>query len=112
MIHEMRLDPIQFDEVYSGLKLVESRLNDEKRRQLHIGDTIKFYKRPDCVKEVEVRVVELHHYKNIKELVDSTPLEYWGPRFKNKQALRDAKWHYNSDEIEKYGLLAIYIKRI
>jgi ASC-1-like (ASCH) protein len=112
MNHEMRLDPVLFEEVSSGLKLVESRLNDEKRQKLRVGDIIKFYKQPDGLKEVDVKVLELHQYRSIKELVDATPLEYFGPRFKDKLELLNASWPYNSDKIEKYGLLNIYIQRI
>ena len=109
MIHKMHLDPLPFEEISSGLKKIESRLNDEKRQKIHVGDTIRFYKRPECVKEVEVKVLKLHHYKSIKELVGATPIEYWGPRFKNKQQLIDTSWHYTEEEIRKHGLLAIYV---
>lgn len=106
----MHLDPLPFEEIYSRTKKVESRLNDEKRQKIQLGDIITFYKRPECVKKIKVEVIELHHYKNIKELVDATPIEYWGPRFKNKQQLMNSSWHYTEEEIKKYGLLAIYIK--
>jgi len=108
----MRLDPAPFDEISHGLKTIESRLNDEKRQQIKIGDTIEFYKRPECKEKVEVKVLELHKYGTIKECVEDLPVNCWGPRFKSKEQLLSASWHYSEDEIKKYGLLAIKIERI
>jgi len=112
MKHEMRLEPILFEEMKSGSKKVELRLNDEKRQKINLGDTIIFCKRPECVEKIEVRVAGLDKYKTIKELVEATPLEYWGPRFHGKQQLLNHSWHYSEEKIKKYGLLAIRIERI
>jgi ASC-1-like (ASCH) protein len=111
MKHEMHLDPVPFDEIYSGLKKIELRLNDEKRQKIHVRDSIKFYRRPEDKIEMEVHVVGLHKYDTIKELVQATPIELFGPRFKNQQQLFNAFWHYTKEEIEKYGLLVIKIER-
>jgi ASC-1-like (ASCH) protein len=112
MRHEMHLDPIPFDEIYSGLKKIESRLNDAKRQKICVGDVITFYERPECIRKIEVQVIGLHNYTTIKELVEATPLEYWGPRFQSKQQLVDAAWHYDEKKITQYGLLAIEITRL
>jgi ASC-1-like (ASCH) protein len=42
---KMRLHPEPFERVKSGEKNVECRLNDEKRQQLSVGDTIVFQNR-------------------------------------------------------------------
>ena len=42
MNHEMRLHQKPFDQIKSGIKTIEARVNDEKRRQLNVGDTITF----------------------------------------------------------------------
>ena len=41
-IHYMNLQPRYFNYIKSGTKRIELRLNDEKRRQLQLGDTIVF----------------------------------------------------------------------
>lgn len=41
-VHEMRLADAPFDMIKSGKKTVEVRLNDEKRRQICVGDIIIF----------------------------------------------------------------------
>ena len=42
MLHQMNLHPAPFSLVESGLKTIELRLYDEKRRQIAVGDTILF----------------------------------------------------------------------
>ena len=45
----VHLDSDIFDIVDNGSKNVEIRLNDEKRRQLNVGDTLVFLRRPDDI---------------------------------------------------------------
>ena len=47
MKHEMRLLPKPFELICSGVKTVEIRLNDEKRKKIQVGDTITFRKLPE-----------------------------------------------------------------
>ena len=42
MIHKMHLQPQFFNFIKSGIKTIELRLYDEKRQQIHLGDTIEF----------------------------------------------------------------------
>ncbi|HEY1074482.1 MAG TPA: ASCH domain-containing protein, partial [Patescibacteria group bacterium] len=45
MLHSMRLHPRPFDNIKSGKKTSELRLNDEKRSAIKIGDMIEFTSR-------------------------------------------------------------------
>lgn len=47
MEHILRLDKNPFLKISSGSKTIEIRLFDEKRRQIRLGDTIIFQKRPE-----------------------------------------------------------------
>ena len=40
--HSMKLKPLPFAAIQSGKKVLELRLNDEKRQKIKIGDTIVF----------------------------------------------------------------------
>ncbi len=42
MKHVMKLQPTLFEMIKNGNKVIEIRLNDEKRRLLHKGDEIEF----------------------------------------------------------------------
>ncbi len=42
IIHKMKLAIVPFEKIASGAKNIESRLYDEKRRQINPGDQIEF----------------------------------------------------------------------
>ena len=44
-MHEMRLHNEPFVLIKNGTKTIELRLNDEKRRQIKVGDTVTFTNR-------------------------------------------------------------------
>ena len=52
--------------IKNGIKTIELRLYDEKRRKLNIGDIILFENRKDN-EQIKCRVVKLHLFKNFKE---------------------------------------------
>lgn len=41
-IHKMRLHPGPFEKIRVGTQVIESRLNDEKRQEIRVGDHIVF----------------------------------------------------------------------
>ena len=44
-IHQLQLATVPFDAITSGVKTIESRLYDEKRQTIQLGDTIIFTNR-------------------------------------------------------------------
>mgnify|MGYP004553207513 FL=1 len=56
MEHIMKLFESDFDNLKSGKKKREYRLNDDKRKQVRIGDTIRFLKLPNLEEEFVVDV--------------------------------------------------------
>ena len=51
MKHTVKIQPAYYNYILHGIKHIEIRLNDEKRKQIKIGDTIKFLKEPDLKNE-------------------------------------------------------------
>lgn len=47
MTHKMNLQDKYFDFIKNGTKRIELRLNDEKRQQIKIGDSIEFSNEKD-----------------------------------------------------------------
>lgn len=47
--HVMNLTPAPMQEIRTGNKTIELRLNDEKRKQISVGDTIKFINTEDSM---------------------------------------------------------------
>ena len=44
-IHQLQLATVPFEAITSGVKTIESRLYDEKRQTIQLGDTIIFTNR-------------------------------------------------------------------
>ena len=64
MEHIMKLCESGFEDLKSGRKKREYRLNDEKRKLVRVGDTIKFLKLPDLNEEFVVDVKEIETFDN------------------------------------------------
>jgi len=108
MKHYMKLWQESFYKIADGSKTIELRLNDEKRQQINIGDTIIF----NCTKNNEVitaRVKALHKFTDFKELYENLPLDKCGY---SADELDDAHYtdmydYYSQEQIDKYGALGI-----
>ncbi len=59
-----------FDIVLNKIKDVEVRVNDLKRRNLNIGDTLIFLKRSEEKDQIKAKVVNLVYFNNFKEVVN------------------------------------------
>ena len=110
--HEMRLNDIYFDQIKSGKKDIEYRLNDEKRQLLKIGDHIIFYKRPEEKETITVKVVGLKTYHTLLEMYQDTFDRFLKDTFTSPEEVVKATTYYSAEEVEKYGCLAIFIQKI
>ena len=62
-MHELHLHPEVFDLIKNGSKNIEMRLNDEKRRNMKIGDIIRFTKRfTEPVETLDVKIKDRKEY--------------------------------------------------
>ena len=57
--YEMKLDEPHFSNIKKGLKTIEGRIYDDKRKAINIGDTIKFINRNDSNDNFEKKVINL-----------------------------------------------------
>lgn len=64
MEHTMKLFEKEFENLKSGRKNREYRLNDEKRKKIKVGDTIKFLKLPELNEEISVDVEKVETFTN------------------------------------------------
>jgi len=111
MTHEMRLHPEPFDLIESGIKTVEYRLNDEKRQELKIGDTIIFIRRESENKRLAVTITELKHYRDLLSMYTDSFDLYLSETYGTPQDAVIDTPYYSKEEIEKYGCIAIYFKK-
>lgn len=104
----MNLQPKPFAAIKEGRKVIESRLFDEKKQKIQIGDQIRFcnIESPeDCVTTV---VKKLHPAKTFSELFRAfSPEEFGGT---SVQELEDQIYQfYSKEDEEKFGVLGIRI---
>ena len=101
-----------FDIVSEGVKDVEVRLNDEKRKQLKVGDKLIFISRGNYIDQTAAIVKKLVFFKNFIEvakayemkriyLEDTTIDEYL--ELMNK--------FYSKEEQDEYGVVAIEFEK-
>ena len=111
MEHNMRLCPEPFEQICSGKKTIELRLNDEKRRAINIGDTIIFTNTQNNSKQIFAVVTALHKFKNFRELYNSLPLLRCGYTEEDIDSAKpeDMNVYYSGELEEKYGVLGIEI---
>lgn len=109
---EMHLNEQPFNLIKNDIKDLEYRLNDEKRRDIEIGDTITFYKRPDETEIITAVVTELRYYKTLLDMYSDTFDRYLYQNYNTPDdAVKDTPY-YTDEEVAKYGCVAIIFKKI
>lgn len=109
MIHYMKLQNDPFIKIKNKTKTIEMRLNDEKRKKINIGDNIEFTN-IKTEEKMTCKVLGLYHYKNFEELYanhDKISIGYEDTETANPE---DMSAYYESEEINKYGTVAIEIE--
>ena len=112
-IHNMKLRTKYFECIETGTKRIELRLNDEKRRNITIGDEIIFEEQIDNPRYLKVKVVDLYYEKNFNSLLDKYELKLFSDENTTKEELLVAlNQFYILEEQEKYGVVGIKIEII
>lgn len=110
--HDMRLHEEPFNMIKAGIKDIEYCLNDEKRKEIKIGDTITFYKRPEEKEIIKVVVTDLKYYKNLLEMYTATFDNFLKDMYKSPEEVVKDTPYYTDEEVLKYGCVAIYFDKI
>lgn len=110
-MHNMKLQEAPFNLIKSGEKTIELRLLDEKRKQIKIGDLIRFYHNDNSSIFVDANVIDLHIsdcFDNLFECLDITKAG-----FDNIGELQEImQKYYPLEEQNKLGVVGIEIERI
>ena len=67
-MHNLQLAATPFKAIASGAKTIESRLYDEKRQMIQLGDTIRFTNREDVSQTILAKVIGLLRYETFHDL--------------------------------------------
>lgn len=111
MKYIMKLNPKYFEYMKNGTKRVEIRLNDEKRKDLKIGDEIIFQKEPELKEELYTQIVSLNIKRNFKEFIEELDVSEYSDKSESEgKFLNDLYKFYTKEQEEKYGVVGIQIK--
>lgn len=97
--------------IASGKKVIESRLYDEKRQQISIGDQIVFSENENPKNTVITVVKGLLRYQTFKELfADHDPLLF-GENSRDF-LLTQIKSFYSDEDEQKYGVVGVRLELV
>lgn len=114
MEHIMKLTESDFEDLKSGKKKREYRLNDDKIKLVRVGDTIRFFKLPDLNDNFVVDVKKTENFSNWFDCYS----KYYDEDFKDSYASVDEVVqdtyncdYYSEEESEKNGCVVFTIKK-
>jgi len=107
--HHMKLATEPYNNIASGKKVIESRLFDEKRQKISVGDTIVFSENDKPENSVTALVKGLLQYPTFSELFSNHESSLFGEESKDF-LLKQIKQFYSDEEEQKYGVVGIEIQ--
>ena len=109
--HQLQLATVPFDAITSGAKTIESRLYDEKRQTIQIGDTIIFTNRENTDQTVSVKVIGLLRYETFYDLFShNNPAKFGGESIEWLE--NQINEFYSIDDQRKDGVIGIEFELI
>lgn len=105
----MKLATAPYNNIASGKKLIESRLFDEKRQIISIGDTITFSENDNPENNVTTVVKGLLRYQTFKELFEDHEPSLFGEESRDF-LLNQIKQFYSDEDEQKYGVVGIRLQ--
>lgn len=107
--YQMKLATEPYNNIASGKKVIESRLFDEKRQQIMIGDQIIFSENDKPENNVTTVVKGLLRYQTFKELFSDHEPSLFGEESRDF-LLNQIKQFYSDEDEQKYGVIGIRLQ--
>ncbi|MCL2540166.1 MAG: ASCH domain-containing protein [Firmicutes bacterium] len=112
-MHTVRIEKPHFELIKSGAKLYEIRLNDEKRRNFKIGDTLTFLLRPELTEKCITQITEIISFKSFYEICETIPATELGfDGSSPDEIVNECYKIYSPEEEKRYGVVTIKIEVI
>ena len=111
MQHQMKLSSVPFGKIVRREKVIESRLNDEKRQEIQVGDSIEFSENDHPENVVNARVKGVLRYQKFSDLFDDLNPSLFGGE-SSESLLEEIKRFYSDEEEAKYGVVGVRIEMI
>ena len=110
----MRLEEVYYNQIKSGKKIYEIRLNDAKRRSMQVGNRITFINRADESQTFICEIEQLLYFDTFVDLFNSISKEDCGfSHIKTADQIEDLFLKfYIAKDLKNLGLVAIKVKKI
>ena len=104
--HQLKLATEPVDAIVSGNKTIESRLYDEKRQKIQLGDEIVFTNRDNPSQATTVKVVGLLRYATFHDLFShNDPRKFGGESVECLE--NQISEFYSTEDQRLYGVVGI-----
>ena len=104
--HKLKLAPEPFNAITSGNKTIESRLYDDKRQKIQIGDKIIFTNRDNPDQTATTKVVGLLRYATFHDLFShNNPRKFGGESVEWLE--NQISEFYSTEDQRLYGVVGI-----
>lgn len=111
--YKMKLLPEYFNYIKEGSKRIELRLNDEKRKDIAIGDMIVFEEQVEEPRYLKTKVVDIYYRTNFDELINEFDIELLADKNIKKEELKEVLEKIYPQEVQlQYGVVGIKIEII
>ena len=111
MQHQMKLATDPYGKIASGKKVIESRLYDEKRQQISIGDHVVFSENDKPENTISTVVKGLLRYQTFNELFADHDPALFGEESRDF-LLNQIKSFYSDEDEQKYGVVGVRLELI
>lgn len=105
----MKLATEPYNKIVSGKKVIESRLFDDKRQQISIGDTITFSENDKPENSITTVVRGLLRYQTFRELFADHDSSLFGEESRDF-LFSQIKQFYSDEDEQKYGVVGIRLQ--
>ncbi len=108
----MHLNELPFNQIVSGEKTLEIRLNDSKRQLLKVGDEILFFNRKNENQTILKTIIALRHYSSFVEfaLNEDTTTAGFDKSYNTQDVVDAYHKYYTPQEEQQFGVLVIELQ--
>jgi len=111
VIYNLDLCDEPFKKIKDGSKIIEMRLNDEKRRLVEVGDYFLFTNEVSK-EQMKVKVIDIFHFDSFVELYAHFDKSLLGYQSSEMASPDDMLKYYSKEKIEKYGVIGFKISKV
>lgn len=105
-IHHLQLATVPFEAIKSSRKTIESRLYDEKRQRIQIGDTVIFTNRESTGQTVSAKVTGLLRYETFHDLfTHNDPAKFGGESVEWLE--KQINEFYSAEDQRQHGVIGV-----